>query len=273
MWATTLTLHMLGTMVGEVPPEVLSVHSVVISVDGVEIIVLQSWNGRRHAQNWSHNYRDIQPISTAHLLKASLCVSARNPLNAVTGLLKPVSGGCTGQWSCCEMPAPLEKQINKQKTLTKQTKKSIQRFFFITRFAGFQKACTYGHPYRRSRRIGLCPFLLWTPQSSPVGKSGFGSICRLKGLTDHCSNITKGNARSFIFSQAGRSLQAIIRDTVRMWLLDAACAHLLRSYLTPTTVLEAQHWPARPCSQHSVDYLWPLPSRLIYFCIFLLCVM
>lgn len=94
---------------GKVPPEVLSVLSVVISVDGVEIIVLQTWNGRRHAQNRSHNYRDIRPASTAHLLKASLCVSARNPLNAVTGLLKPVSRGCTGQWSCCEMPAPLEK--------------------------------------------------------------------------------------------------------------------------------------------------------------------
>lgn len=80
-------------------------------------------------------------------------------------------------------------------------------------------------------------------------------ICRLKGLSDHCSSITKGHARSFLFSQAGRSLQAIFCDTVRMWLLDAACAHLLRSYLTPTIVLKARHWPARLCNQHFVDYL------------------
>lgn len=45
---------------------VCALTAVLTSVDGVEVIVLQTWNGRRRAQNWSHNYRDIQPTSTAH---------------------------------------------------------------------------------------------------------------------------------------------------------------------------------------------------------------
>lgn len=91
------------------------------------MIVLQTWNGRGHAQNCDPTITEtsnLQALKPADLLKASLCVSARNPLGAVTDLLKPVSGGCTGQWSCCDMPAPLKKQTNKQKTLIKLTKNS-----------------------------------------------------------------------------------------------------------------------------------------------------
>lgn len=176
------------------------------------------------------------------------------------------------------MPAPLEKQTEIPDQTDKKEQEFYKDFFLITSFASFQKALHIWislQEIKENHRVSLCPFLLWAPQSSPIEKGGVGRICRVKGLIDHCSSTTKGNARSFVFSQSGRSLRAIISDPVRMWLLlDAACAHLLRSVLTPTTaVLEAQRWPARLCNQHSVAYLQWLPSRLnIYFCMFLLCI-
>lgn len=140
-----------------------------------------------------------------HITKG-FSVSARNPLNAVTGLLKPVSGGCTDQRSCCEMPAPLEKQTNRKPWLNRQRTRCLQRFFLVTRFANFQKALhirIFLQEIKENHRFSLCPFLLWAPLSSPIEKGGFGRVCRLKGLSDHCSSITKGNARWFFFSQAG----------------------------------------------------------------------
>lgn len=123
MWATTLTLHMLGMMVeGErfLQKYCLCTHNSCNQC---------GWCGNYCLADleWQETCTELipqlqrHPTSTAHLLKASLCVSARSPLNAVTGLLKPVSGGCTGQWSCCEMPAPLEnKQTNRKPCLNRQ---------------------------------------------------------------------------------------------------------------------------------------------------------